>query len=356
MASAGKLVDKEVLRKLIPPPSLNAQHFAQLSREARVEQLPAGCVLFNEGEVDRKTVYLLSGEVELTSDEGAAARLLGGSEQARAPIANVQPRPVTATAKTPITITRFDTDLLDILLTWDQLSGIEVSHITHSEQAAEDGGDWMTRILQSKAFLRIPPANIQTMFMRLKELPVSAGQVVIKQGDEGDFYYIIGRGRCEVTRQSASGSRVTLAQLGHGDFFGEEALLSQAKRNATVTMLTDGRLMRLAKSDFEELLKSPMLKEVDLKQAQGMVHNGAVLLDVRLEGERQGGSISGSCHVPLYMLRLRAESLDPLKKYVCFCTTGRRSSAAAFLLSERGFDSYVLKGGLRAMAKKASDG
>jgi CRP-like cAMP-binding protein len=350
----GKSVDKEVLKTLTPPASLNAQQFSQLSREAIVEEVPAGRVLFKEGEVDRTTIYLLSGEIELTCNAGRAARLRGGSEQATAPIANEQPRRATATAKTAITITRFDTDLLDVLLTWDQLSGIEVSDITPSDQTAEISGDWMTRILQSKAFLRIPPANIQTMFMRLQELSASAGQVVVKQGDEGDYYYIIGRGQCEVTRRSASGSQVTLARLGAGDCFGEEALLSLARRNATVTMQTDGRLMRLAKSDFEELLKSPMVKEVELEQAQGMVKTGAVLVDVRLEAERQGGGIKGSLHVPLYMLRLRAETFDPGKTYICFCTTGRRSSAAAFLLSERGFDSCMLKGGLRAIANRES--
>ena len=267
MVSASS-VDKEVLRRLTPPASLNAQQFSQLSRQARVEQVPAGRVLFSEGEVDRKTIYLLSGEIELTSGGGPAARLRGGSEQTRAPIANEQPRRATATAKTAVTITRFDTDLLDVLLTWDQLSGIEVSDITPREQAAENSGDWMTRILQSKAFLRIPPANIQTMFMRLQEVSASVGQVIVKQGDDGEYYYIIGRGQCEVTRRSASGAEVRLARLGAGDCFGEEALLSQAKRNATVTMQTDGRLMRLAKSDFEELLKAPMVKEVDLEQAQ----------------------------------------------------------------------------------------
>ena len=73
-----------------------------------------------------------------------------------------------------------------------------------------------------------------------------------------------------------------MARLSDGDAFGEEALLSEAKRNATISMETDGLLMRLSKSDFEELLKAPMLHDVTLDEAKGMVKNGAVLLDVRL--------------------------------------------------------------------------
>ena len=352
MAQAPKLVDKAVLKTLVPPQSLNAENFQELARKAFVEDLPAGRVVFKKGDVDRKTLYLLAGELELIGDNGLEGTVRGGTNEAKHPVANHQPRQVTAKARSNVTITRFDSDLLDILLTWDQLSGIEVSDISvEEEEQGDEGGDWMTRILQSKAFLRIPPANIQTMFMRLQELPTKSGQVIIKQGDEGDFYYIICHGKCSVTRAAASGATVTLATLSDGDAFGEEALISSAKRNATVTAITDGLLMRLSKDDFDELLKEPMLNEVELDQAKDMVKNGAVLMDVRMESEHKAGSIKGSVNVPLFMLRLKAESLDPSKKYICYCETGRRSQAAAYLMSEAGFESYTLRGGLQAISQ-----
>ncbi len=356
MGDASKLVDKQVLKTLVPANALNAENFQELASKARLEDVAPGRFLFKKGEADRKTVYVLSGDVEITG-ESSTQIVKGGSPDARHPLANQQPRQMTARTRSACRVTRVDSDLLDILLTWDQLSGIEVSDITLSEEEDSDddsGGDWMTRILQSKAFLRIPPANIQAMFMRLQELPVKEGQAIINQGDEGDFYYIICRGACKVTRKSASGSSVTLAHLSDGDAFGEEALLSEAKRNATITMETDGLLMRLSKKDFEELLKAPMLHDVTLDQAKEMVKNGAVLLDVRLESEHKAGCIKGSRNLPLFMLRLKAESLDASKKYICYCETGRRSSAAAFLMSERGFDSCVLRGGLQAIPQASS--
>ena len=271
MAAAANIVDKRVLRSLVPANALNAENFQELSSKARIEDIPAGRLLFKKGEMDRKTVYVLTGEVEL-SGEGITNVVKGGSAEGLQPLANTQPRQMTAKTRSNCTITRVDSDLLDILLTWDQLSGIEVSDITLTEEVIVDdeegsGGDWMTRILQSKVFLRIPPANIQAMFMRLQEMPVSAEQEIIKQGDEGDYYYIISRGKCKVTRKSASGSNVTLAELSDGDAFGEEALLSESTRNATITMVNDGLLMRLSKSDFEELLKAPMLHNVTLDEA-----------------------------------------------------------------------------------------
>ena len=348
MAQARQLVDKAVLKTLVPAQSLNAENFQELAGKTVVEEVKAGRLVFKKGDSDRKAVYVLSGEVELIGDTGSTGIIRGGSAEARHAIANQQPRQVSAKARNTVTVTRIDSDLLDILLTWDQLSGIEVAEVSG---ANDDDGDWMTRILQSKAFLRIPPANIQHMFMRLQELPVKSGQSVITQGEEGDFYYIISRGRCKVTRESANGASVTLAELCDGDAFGEEALLSESKRNASITMETDGLLMRLSKDDFEELLKEPILNEVDLEEAKSMVAKGAVLMDVRMESEHKAGSIKGSLNIPLFMLRLKADSLDRSKTYICYCETGRRSSAAAFLLSEQGFDSVVLKGGLQAISR-----
>jgi CRP-like cAMP-binding protein len=341
-----RLLDKAVLKTLVPPQSLNHENFQELAQKAVVEDIAPGRDVFKKGDMDRKTVYLLEGDLELRNDTGIAGVLRGGSKESKHPIANQQPRQVTARAKTKVTIVRFDTDLLDILLTWDQLSGIEVSEVS-----MDHGPSGQTRILQSKAFLRIPPANIQHMFMRLHEMPVKAGQVIIKQGDDGDYYYIICQGKCKVARASASGSKVTLAQLGDGDAFGEEALLSDGKRNATVVMESDGLLMRLSKEDFNHLLKEPMLKEVDLEQAKAMVKQGAVLIDVRMESEHKAGSIKGSVNIPLFMLRLKSEGFDSNKKYICYCETGRRSQAAAYIMSEAGFDSSVLKGGLQAISQ-----
>ena len=233
-------------------------------------------------------------------------------------------------------------------MTWDQLSGIEVEDITVTENESDeaDDGDWMTRILQSKAFLQVPPANIQAMFMRMQEMPVKEGETIIKQGAEGDYYYIIKSGKCKVTRISKAGTELTLATLGNGDAFGEEALLTEAKRNANIIMTKDGTLVRLSKEDFNELLKEPNLKWIANDQAEELVEAGAVWVDVRLDSEHKNSGIEGSLNIPLFMLRLKADSLDPDKKYILYCDTGRRSSAAAFLLSERGLQAYCLKGGL----------
>lgn len=157
-------------------------------------------------------------------------------------------------------------------------------------------------------------------------------------------------GRCRVSRESDKGAKAAvLGELSEGNSFGEEALLSDAPRNATIVMATDGTLMRLARADFDELLKQPLVKWVSLAEVKAMVRQGAGLIDVRLEDEYKRSAIKGSMNIPLYLLRLKAAGLDMERRYVVYCETANRSSAAAFLLSERGYDVYVMKGGLSAL-------
>ena len=232
-----------------------------------------------------------------------------------------------------------------MLLTWDQTGTYEVGEL--GQQGAQDGDDWMTTLLQTKAFHRIPPANLQAIFLRMQRINTRAGEVIIKQGDDGDYFYAITSGRCVVTRETPLNREgIRLAELGVGDTFGEEALISEAKRNASVTMLTDGSLMRLGKEDFRRLLNEPMLHWVDYPDAAEIVARGGQWLDVRLPSEFENSRIEGSTNIPLYFIRLKLKTLDRSIPYVVVCDTGRRSSAGAFLLSERGFDTYVLRGGL----------
>ena len=141
---------------------------------------------------------------------------------------------------------------------------------------------------------------------------------------------------------------IKLGDLREGDSFGEEALVADAARNATVTMLTSGELMRLTKHDFVELIKQPTLRSVSYAEAQRMVMEGAVWLDVRFPDEHKDSGIQGSLNMPLHVLE--AGKLEDDKnnntRYVVYCDTGDRSSLGAFLLTQRGFDACYLGDGL----------
>ena len=339
-----KQVESAQLKAFSPIDSLKKDNLAALAKKTKVRDAQPGETLFREGDAEKRTFYVLTGTVELREGTHRGAKIIGGSEDARNPLSPKLPRRHTAIATSPVEYITIDSDLLDVMLTWDQTGSYEVS-----ELRGESGGsdDWMTTLLQTKAFHKIPPANIQAIFMRLQQVNHKAGDVVIKQGDEGDFFYVITRGKCVVTRETPLNKEgIRLAELQVGDTFGEEALISEAKRNATVAMETDGSLMRLGKEDFRKLLNEPMLDWVDAAGAEKVIAEGGQWLDVRLPSEFEAYHNSGAINVPLYFIRLKLKTLDSSIKYVVCCDTGRRSSAGAFILNERGFQTYVLKGGL----------
>jgi CRP-like cAMP-binding protein len=339
-----KQVEIDRLKALSPIDSLKKDNLHALVKKTKVRDAQPGEALFREGDAEKRTVYVLAGTVELREGERTVAKIVGGSDNARNPMSPKLPRQHTAMATSPVEYLVIDSDLLDVMLTWDQTGSYEVSELRGE---ASGGDDWMTTLLQTKAFHKIPPANIQAIFMRLQQVNYRAGDVVIKQGEEGDYFYVITRGKCVVTRETPLNKEgIRLAELNVGDTFGEEALISEAKRNATVTLETDGSLMRLGKEDFRTLLNEPMLDWVDTAQAEKIIQEGGQWLDVRLPSEFEAYHNEGAVNVPLYFIRLKLKTLDPAVKYVVCCDTGRRSSAGAFILNERGFQTYVLKGGL----------
>ncbi len=340
-------INLAVLRTFSPLDGLKAENLTALARKTQLRELGAGRTLFKEGDTDKRTFYLVAGSVELRADDQLIGSVRAGSAEARAALAPGLPRKFTARAATDLEYIMIDSDLLDVLLTWDQTGQYEVSEL--NSDGLDVTGDWMTTLLQTKAFHRIPPANIQAIFMRMQRINYRAGDVVIKQGTEGDYFYVVVSGKCVVTRETPLNKEgIKLAELGSGDSFGEEALIAEAKRNATVTMSTEGTLMRLGKQDFQTLLNEPLLQWVTQDQAKEIVAKGGKWLDVRLPSEFQNFRIDGSINIPLYFIRLKLNALDKNTPYVVCCDTGRRSSAAAYILSERGFEAHVLKGGLAA--------
>jgi CRP-like cAMP-binding protein len=340
-----KTVDLSLLRSFSPLDGLKAENLHALARKTSLRELAADQVLFKEGDTERRTIYLINGAVELLKGNESVGLIRAGTPEARNPLVPTIPRRYSAVvASNSVEYLVIDSDMLDVMLTWDQTGSYEVNELTGDSVSADD---WMTTLLQTKAFHKIPPANLQAIFMRLQRVDYRAKDVVIKQGDEGDYFYVIVKGKCVVTRETPLNKEgIKLAELSMGDTFGEEALIADAKRNASVTMLTDGTLMRLGKEDFKKLLNEPLLHWVPYDQAKRVVAAGGQWLDVRLPSEFENYRLPQAVNIPLYFLRLKLKSLDAKVHYVVCCDTGRRSSAAAYILSERGFQASVLRGGL----------
>jgi len=186
--------------------------------------------------------------------------------------------------------------------------------------------------------------------IRMEEVKTVKGEEVVRQGDEGSYFYLIHKGSCIVTRKTNdSDEPEELACLNAGDSFGEEALLSDSKRGGTVTMLTDGILQRLSKEDFITFIKHPLAKEISYPEAVKIIENDGLWLDVRDPKDYQSDHLEKSINIPIQSLRFQVPSLAADTLYVVCCTDGRKSTAAAFLLMEQGLDVVILQGGIKSI-------
>ncbi len=338
MAVAKTQKDDALLKNLVPLNTLSDEQLGQLLSRIVVEKAVKGEYLFHEGDTDHQNVYLLSGSVGLLSGKREVDAVASGTQTARFALAHQLPRKHSARAKGVVTFVRIDSRMLSNMLARSQKASYEVNDI--KEQSS---GDWMTLLLQSSIFQQIPPANLQRVMMRMEEVPVTAGDVIIRQGEEGDYYYLISSGRCSVARQPEQDRPpVELAQLRAGDSFGEEALISNAPRSSTVTMVTDGVLVRLSKADFVDLVKSPLSRTLKYKKAKARVKDGALWLDVRPPEEYEAGHLPESLNMPFFSLRFQASSLANDREYVVHGDQVGQAATAAYLLMERGFEVYVL--------------
>lgn len=349
MNDSTNTIDIDTLKGLEPLSVLSDERLDELARQTIIEYLDTDVHLFREGDHDKQAVYLLNGEIELRSESKNYSHIItAGTPESWHPLAPKQPRQLSAVTLSPAEVIRIDQDQLDTLLTWDQMTVTDST--TDSGSGAPSQFAWISNIQPTAVFRSLPAANIEKMFERMERIEVSKDEVIIRQGDPGDYYYLIDHGEAVVTREIGNGAEaVTLATLGYGNSFGEEALISDKPRNATITMLTDGALMRLAKKDFVELLKEPLLNWISLDDALEKMQADSQSLDVRVASEFEQGHLPGAMNIPLHELRQRTDELNRNADYICYCNTGRRSSAATFLLNQFGFRASVLQDGIQGL-------
>ncbi len=336
---------QDEIHQLIPVSSLSSAIQEQLIRQSEVIMIPSGSSLFEQVDKSEKLFYLLSGDADLLSNKQFVRTISAGEEVAK--VAINHNHSVSAIAITRVVLLMVDRSLLERLTILD--SNMDVANSLNA------GG--FDQLLSSEVFAQISPANLHKVFNRLDDMIVKTGDQVITQNMPGKYFYIVREGRCAVSKHNFdSGETVTLAELEVGGYFGEEALLSDQKRNTTVTMLTAGKMMRLARKDFDDLIQQPPLNILKFHQASSKINQGAMWLDVRFEDEYSQSHLKYSQNAPLSQIESGTVRLAKEQTYILYCDSGLRSSAAAVILGKRGFNASVLDGGLREYSGEISMG
>ncbi len=352
-------LDLQQLKTLVPLKGLMDAHLRALLQESELAYKFAGDVLFEAGQYDPLEYFLLSGEVELQG-RSAPLELLKGRTCLTA-IGRGQPRQAQAKVCADAQVLAVNRSRLDQLLEWSQSAQYLLVDLAGQRQFDEDAA-WLNTVLRSNLFLKVPPTNVGGILAQLIAHTVSAGDVILRQGEIGDCCYFIKEGDAEVIRDGEQGA-VKVATLGAGWCFGEDALIQETVRNATVTMKTDGVLLVLQKADFLPLLKHQSVQKVSPSQCgltdndassthsnEGATYAGATMLDVRTEEEYNQGHLHSTANLPLHLLHLKHRLLDKEKRYITCCNSGARAATACYFLNEMGYDVMAMSEGVDGLA------
>ena len=336
----------ELLARFSPFNTLAYEYLSKVIEKASLKEYGKGSIVFKRGRELKESLYLVSGHIDLIDSQFAITPITNEDDSHKVPLNSVSPTKVSAVAKSPVVILSVESDFSDLVLAWSESGNEEPlqalsANVEHAEFELPEESDWMSCLLQSPFFNKIPPGNIRQLFMRFKSQKVFANEVVIKDGERGDFFYVLETGSAVV--QDKQGN--ILAALRPGDYFGEEALVGDTTRNATVKMLTPGKLMCLEKNDFVTLLQEPIRQFITYEElAKNLAaQNSLQIIDVRLPLERRFQSVPLSRNIPLSQLRKNLPSLDQSYIYVVTDDAGRRADVAAQLLNQAGYETLILQ-------------
>ena len=114
-------------------------------------------------------------------------------------------------------------------------------------------------ITEINLFSNLPIGAITKINSKLEPIVLPAKQIIFEKGDIADALYIIEFGSVQVEIENP-------VILGAGDFFGETGLISDAKRNATISVQEEAKLLRLSKDSLQELTEefSSLFEELKL--------------------------------------------------------------------------------------------
>lgn len=331
--------DSSLTRSFVPLKDMSDDHLKALLDEAEHLICFAGQVIFQESSHDDYAYYLIYGDVRLSNTAGVSYLVKGRSTLL--PIDNTLPHLFTAVAEKDSSLLKVNRERLDKLVAWSQVADNLQLSISRQRDLDEDA-DWMMTVLKSNLFFKVPPINVNDIFSRLEPMVVYAGDVIVRQGEIGDQCYFIKEGEAEVWKHQGA-DRKLVASIGVGRCFGEDALVNETVRNASIVMKTDGVLMRLSKNDFYRLLKEPEVPQLRIEQLAA--EENLVLVDARSPEEYAQSHIKHAVNIPLSLIGLKSRMLDDSHSYIFYCDTGRRSKAAVHLLQAQGFNVKYLQNG-----------
>jgi putative peptide zinc metalloprotease protein len=239
------------LRAVQPWSTLPAGRLLEVARAMRLKDVAAGDEVVRQGEPGDRFYLIARGGFEVRVDDQPMVHLGRGDFFGERALLQRVPRAATVTAMEPGQVFVLERSDFESLLASDLAvrGRIEAALAYRDEVAA------------MPLFRDLSPTELDVLLARLEPVGAAARERIIWQGESGDRFYVIRSGAVSVERDGR-----VLARLGHGEAFGEIALLLDVPRTATVTAVEPTWLLTLDMDDFRDVLASYLGRATELER------------------------------------------------------------------------------------------
>jgi cyclic nucleotide-binding protein len=302
-----------LLRRFEPFAALEWTTLCSVARHARLLRFAAQRTLSPNRRKHHGSCYLVKGVVRRRDKSGREQQIADQDAAARQALL-VAGDGTSVETLGAVTLLWIDVDPVAFMLS-AETTGYAVERL----DAAPDD-HWMHRFLGPGLVEHLTPSALQSVFRAFDPVRLASGETVVREGEPADMFYVLANGSAEVRRRDRR-----LAALIPGDSFGADALVTGQRRNASVVMVSDGRVMRLSADAFRGLVSERLVRWVDAAPA-------AHAIDLSIRPRGPDG------------LRALAGELDLAATYVFDGAAEGDRALAAFLATQRGVRAFARRG------------
>jgi putative peptide zinc metalloprotease protein len=251
---AGARVHREALAALRSVPmwaEIPEARLLQIAEAMRPQAVPAGTEVVRQGEVAVRFYVVADGAFEVLVEGRTVGRLGLGDYFGERALLHHAPQAATVVAAEA-----------GRLFWLDQATfHATVEHDVGVRERLEQALAYRSEVAEMPLFRHLAPSDLDLLLARFQPVSAKPGEVVIREGDTGDRFYVIRSGQLRVVRAGRE-----LARLGPGDAVGEMALLLDIPRTATVDAPAGAELLALDADDFHDLLTRYCHRETPLER------------------------------------------------------------------------------------------
>lgn len=337
---------RDFIKRFTPLYQVDRKFHSQLASDLKLITVKAGETIIRKTRTPSLLHFLIEGDIEVRESFEVRYNVSHDDQICGSALEAKLPKQATIKAASACTLLAANANQLDQYLSWSQ--DYSIFYLDEGEMTIEDVDliddnfqeDWDNVFIRSKLAANLPNRAIHQLLSQLEDVEVTTGECVVKANTPGDYFYILKQGFAEVKTLTNGPFKGQSFSLEPGNYFGDEALVAETLRNASVTMSSDGLLGRLPLEAFNHLVKqylvSPLTEDIDPNAKHVKV------IDVRLPLEYKLGHDKNSINLPISFLRQRMDEMKETSLYVMSPADDRRAELATYLMRQAGFEAYCM--------------